>query len=67
MLVDKPNFGLVIYNHAKFYQFEETSSYWSIKQIPVFLCFSLVNQGHTCGITEYNLTVTYIKNTAGRA
>ena len=26
MLVDKTNFGLVIYNHAKIYRFEETSS-----------------------------------------
>ena len=27
MLVDKTNFGLVLYNHANFYRFEETSSY----------------------------------------
>ena len=27
MSVDKTNFGLVLYNHAKFYPFEETSSY----------------------------------------
>ena len=44
MLVDKTNFGLVLYNHANFYQFEETSSYWLVKGISVFLCFSLVNQ-----------------------
>ena len=30
MLADKTNFGLVLYNHANFYQFEETSSYWSV-------------------------------------
>ena len=30
MLVDKTNFGLVIYNHANFYQFEKTCSYWSV-------------------------------------
>ena len=33
MLVDKTNFGLVIYNHTSFYPFEEPSSYWSVKQI----------------------------------
>ena len=27
MLVDKTNFGLVIYNHADFYRFEESSRY----------------------------------------
>ena len=26
MLVDNTNFGLVLYNHANFYRFEETSS-----------------------------------------
>ena len=26
MLVDKTNFGLVLYNHANFYRFEETSN-----------------------------------------
>ena len=36
MLVDTTNFGLVFYNHANFYRFEETSSYWSVKQISVF-------------------------------
>ena len=54
MLADETNFGLVLYNQASFYQFEETSSYWSVKQISVFLCFSLVNQWHTSGITVYN-------------
>ena len=44
MLVDKTNYGLVIYNHDNFYFFEETSSYWLVKQISVFLSFSLVNQ-----------------------
>ena len=58
MLVDKTNFGLVLYN---FYQFEETSSYWSVEQISVFLCFSLVNQQYTSGITVYNCTVTELK------
>ena len=58
MLVDKTKFGLALYNHANFYQFEETSSYWSVKRISVFLCFSLVNQRHTSGITTYNRTVT---------
>ena len=63
MLIDKTNFGSVIYNHANFYRFEETSSYWSVKQISIFLCFSLVNQLHTSGITVYNCTVTNIENT----
>ena len=58
MLVYKTNFGLVCYNHANFYRFEKSSIYWSVKRITVFLCFSLVNQRHTCGITVYNLTVT---------
>ena len=31
MLVDKTNFGLVLYNQANFYQFEETSSHWSVE------------------------------------
>ena len=44
MLFDKTNFGLVIYNQANFYRFEETSSYWLVKRISVFLCFSVVNQ-----------------------
>ena len=43
MLVDEINSGLVIYKHANFYRFEETYSYWSVKRISVFLCFSLVN------------------------
>ena len=64
MLVDKTNFGLVVYNHANFYRFEETSSYWSVKRISVFLCFSLVNQRNISGITVYNRTVTNIENTA---
>ena len=63
MLVDKTNFGLVLYNHANFYRFEETSSYWSVKRILVFLCFSLVNQRHTSGITVYNRIVINIENT----
>ena len=63
VLIDQINFGLVLYNHANFYQFEETSSYWSVERISVFLCFSLVNQRHTSGITVYNRTVTNIENT----
>ena len=64
MLVDKTNFGLVLYNHANFYRFEKTSSYWSVKRISVFLCFSLVNQRHIFGITVYNRTVTNINQSA---
>ena len=63
MLVDKTNFGEVLYNPTNFYRFEETSSYWSVKRISVFLCFSLVNQWHTSGITVCNRTVTNIENT----
>ena len=63
MLVDKTNFGLVLYNHGNFYRFEETSSCWSVKLISLFLCFSLVNQWHTSGITVYNSTLTNIENT----
>ena len=39
MLVDKTNFGLVIYNHASFYRFDEPSSYWSVKRISLFSAF----------------------------
>ena len=67
ILVDKTNFGLVLYSHANFYRFEETSSYWLLKRISVFLCFSLVNQRHISGITVYNRTVTNIENTVGHA
>ena len=63
MLVDKTDFGLVLYNHANFYRFEESSSYWSVKRISVFLCFLLVKQRHISGITVYNRTVTNIVNT----
>ena len=52
MLIDEINFGLVLYNHANFYQFEEASSYWSVKQISFFLCFSMVNQRPTSGNIE---------------
>ena len=65
MLVDKTNFGLVIYNYANFYRVEETSGYWLVKRISVFLCFSLVNKRHISGITVYNRTVTKIENTVG--
>ena len=44
-------FWFSVYNHANLYRFEETSSYWSVKRISVFLCFWLVNQRHTSGIT----------------
>ena len=63
MLVERTNSGLVLYNHANFYRFEERSSYWSVKRISVFLSFSLANQRHTSGITVYNCTVTNIENT----
>ena len=63
MSVDKTDFGLVPNNHANFYRFEETSSYLLVKRISVFLCFSLVDQRHTSGVTVYNLTVSNIKNT----
>ena len=39
ILVDKTNCGLVLYNHANFYRFQETSSYWSVKPISVFSTF----------------------------
>ena len=63
MSVDKTDFGLVLCNHANFNRFEETS----VKQISVFLCFSLVNQRHTSCTTVYNRTVTNIENTAAIA
>ena len=63
MLVDKTNFGLVLFNHANIYRFEESSNYWSVKRVSVFLCFLLVNQRHTSGITVYNRTVTNIEKT----
>ena len=66
MSVDKTGFGLMLYNRANFYRFEKTSSYWSVKRISVFLCFSLVNQRHTSDITVYNLTV-YQKHCVGCA
>ena len=67
MLVDKTNFGLVLYNHTNFYQLEEISNHWSVKRISVFLCLSLVNQRHNNGITVYNRTVTKIENTVRAA
>ena len=63
MLVYKTNFGLVLYNHASFYRFDEPCSYWSVKLISVFLCFLLVNQRHISGIIVYNRIVTSIENT----
>ena len=63
MPVDKTDFSLVLYKYASFHRFEETSSYWSIKPISVFLSFSLANQRHNSCITVYNRTVTNIENT----
>ena len=63
MLVDKTNFGSVLYNHANFYRFEEISSYWSVMRRSGFLCFSLVNQRYTSAITVYNRIVTNFENT----
>ena len=63
MSVDKAGFGLVLYNHAYFYRFEETSTYWSVKRISVFFCFSFVNQRHTSCIIVYNRTMTNVENT----
>ena len=63
MSTDKADFGLVLYNHANFYRFVETSSYWSVKRISIFLCFSSVNQRHISCIIVYNRTVTNTKNT----
>ena len=63
MMDDMTNFGSVLYNHANFYRFGETSSYWSVTRQSVFLCFSLVSQRHTSIITVYNGTVTNIENT----
>ena len=57
MLVDKTKFNLVLCNLANFNRFEK-SSYWSVKRISVFLCFSLVNQQHTSAVTVFNHTVT---------
>ena len=62
MLADKANFGSVLYNHAYFYRIEETSMYWLVERISVFLRFSLVNQQHTFAFTVYNRTVTNIEN-----
>ena len=39
MLVNKTNFCLVLYNHANFYQFEESSSYCSFNEFHVFSAF----------------------------
>ena len=65
MLVNKTNFGSVIYNHANLYRFEETSSYWLVERISVFLYFSLVNHRHNFGIIVYLRTVTNIKDLCG--
>ena len=65
MLVDKTICGLVLYNHANFYRFEETSSYWLGERTSFFLCFSLVNKRLTSGITVYSHTVTNIENLCG--
>ena len=44
LLVDKTNFGLFLYNHANFYRFEETSSYWSVNRISVSLSRLFIGQ-----------------------
>ena len=62
MLADKTNFGSVLYNHANFYQFEETSNYWLVELISIFFSFSLINQRHTSSIIVYNPIVTNIEN-----
>ena len=49
MSVDKTDFGLVRYNHANFYRFEVTFSYWSVKRISVFVCFSPVRITQSVG------------------
>ena len=61
MLVDKTYFGLMLYYHTNFYQFGETSSYWSVKRSLVFLCFSLVNSDTPPAV--YNRRVIKIENT----
>ena len=53
----------MLYNHANFYRFEETSSYWSVIRRSFFLCFSFGNQRHISAITVYNRKVTNIENT----
>ena len=39
ILIDKTNFGLLIYNHANFYWCDKPSIYWSVKGISVFSAF----------------------------
>ena len=61
MLVEKTNFGLVLYNYANFYPFEETSSYWLVKEYQFFSAFHWATSDTS--ITVYNRTVTTIENT----
>ena len=62
ILVDKTNFGLVIYNHANFYRFEESFSYWSVKRISVFSLLFIDQSAHLRH-HNVNFTVTNIENT----
>ena len=62
-LVDKTNFGLVIYNHANFYRFEETSSYWSGKRTSVFSAFHW-STSDTPPASQCTTVVTNIENRA---
>ena len=39
MLVDETNVGSVLYNHANFHRFEETSTYWSVNEYQFFSAF----------------------------
>ena len=56
-LVDKTNFGLAINNHANFYRFEETSSYWSVKQIEMFVRFCNFPSNRQTGRVSDTFTV----------
>ena len=49
IVVDKTFFGLMLYNHANFYQFSGTSRYWSVKSSSVFSLPFIGQQGHTSG------------------
>ena len=63
MLVDKTKFDLMLYNHTNFYQFEESSSYWSV-ETNISFCLLFIGKSATHSvITVYNRTVTNIENT----
>ena len=61
MLVDKITSGLMLFNPTNFYQFEEISSYWLVRQISVFSLFFIGQPA--IHITVYNRTLTNIENT----